>query len=171
MTSASFAPLRITAVCLGNICRSPMAEVLLRARLEQAGIEQVLVDSAGTGGWHVGKAADPRAERTLRAHGYDIDHRARQFDRAWFDPTHPLHPGLIVAMDTDNYRDLQRMAPHGAEIRMFRGFDPRLAHVDEPDEELSVPDPYYGGVEGFTVVLEMLESAADGLIEHLEGQH
>ncbi len=151
---------RITAVCLGNICRSPMAEAVLRARVEQAGLLHVIVDSAGTGGWHVGGDADPRTLATLRARGYDLDHTARQLRHDWF-----AERDLIVVMDSANYRDvldLRAIAQADTPVRMLRSFDPALAHLVEPHPELDVPDPYYAG--GFDEVLDMIEAASAGLL-------
>ncbi len=151
---------RITAVCLGNICRSPMAEAVLRARVEQAGLVHVSVDSAGTGSWHVGGDADPRTLATLRARGYDLDHTAQQIRHDWF-----AERDLIVVMDSANYRDvlaLRADAQVDTPVRMLRSFDPALADLVEPHPELDVPDPYYAG--GFDEVLTMIEAAADGLL-------
>ena len=97
----------VTMVCMGNICRSPMAEAVLRAKLRDAGRgDSVTVDSAGTGGWHVGHGADPRAIAALADRGYDLDHRARQFTRTDFE-----RGALIVALDADNLRHVREMAP------------------------------------------------------------
>lgn len=151
-------PYRITAVCLGNICRSPMAESVLRAKFARAGFDgRVVVDSAGTAGWHEGSAADPRTQRVLRAAGYSPVHRARQFRREWFGEV-----DLVLAMDRENQADLLALAPQEVweRIRLFRSFDP-LA------DSLEVPDPYYGGLEGFEQVLAMVEAAADGVVAHV----
>ncbi|MDO8733326.1 MAG: low molecular weight protein-tyrosine-phosphatase [Actinomycetota bacterium] len=157
---------RITIVCLGNICRSPIAEAVLRNRIARAGLENVvLVDSAGTGDWHLGHPADPRALATLAAHDYPLDHRARQIDASWF-----AEIDLILAMDLANYEDLLEMqvaADSSAEIRMFRAFDPALAGEREPSAAFEVPDPYFGGDAGFVNVLHMIELAADGLVQQL----
>jgi protein-tyrosine phosphatase len=159
-------PYRITVVCLGNICRSPIGEAVLRARLADAGLaDRVQVDSAGTGDWHLGHPADPRALATLDAHGYPHDHVARQIAPHWMDGI-----DLLVAMDEANYADLKAMLGHSTgapELRMMRSFDPALAHLPEPHPELSVPDPYYGGPEGFDEVLRMIEEAADGIVDGL----
>ena len=159
-------PYRITVVCLGNICRSPIGEAVLRARLADAGLaDRVTVDSAGTGDWHIGHPADPRALATLDEAGYPHDHVARQIGPHWMDDI-----DLLLAMDEANYRDLQRMLPangSGPELRMMRSFDPALAGIAEPSADLAVPDPYYGGPEGFAEVLQMIEKAADGLVDGL----
>ncbi len=159
---------RITVVCLGNICRSPIAEAVLRERIRQAGLQDsVLVDSAGTGDWHLGGPADPRARATLAAHGYSLDHRARQIDGSWFAGI-----DLLLAMDMANYADLltMRADDDATEIRMFRAFDPELAGQAEPSPALDVPDPYEGGDQEFVRVLHMIESAADGLVAQLDAR-
>lgn len=156
---------RITVVCLGNICRSPIGEAVLRARLADAGLgTEVTVDSAGTGDWHLGHGADHRALAVLDAAGYPHDHVARQIAPHWMDDI-----DLLLAMDESNYRDLEAMLPPagGPQLRMFRSFDPLLAGIPEPHADLAVPDPYYGGPEGFTEVLHMIERAADGIVDDL----
>lgn len=157
---------RITVVCLGNICRSPIGEVVLRDRVERAGLaNRVSIDSAGTGDWHAGQDADRRTIATLHRAGYQIHHRARQITPEWLDEI-----DLLLAMDTSNYRDLQRMLPpdaRGPQLRMMRSFDPALAGITEPDEDLAVPDPYYLGEAGFIEVLNMVSVAADGLVSAL----
>ena len=162
----SVGPYRITVVCLGNICRSPIGEAVLRSRIADAGLaDRVLVDSAGTGDWHLGGPADPRALATLDGAGYPLDHVARQINPQWFERV-----DLVLAMDEANYADLRRMMARdttGTELRMMRSFDPALAHLAEPHPALSVPDPYYGGPEGFVEVLHMIEKAADGLVDGL----
>lgn len=150
---------RVCLVCLGNICRSPMAEVVLRQTFAERGLD-VVVDSAGTGNWHIGKPMDERALATLAAHGYDGSaHRARQFDPAWF-----AERDLIIVMDHENLRTIRRMAPPGADVRLLRSFDPSAP------EGAEVPDPYYGDEQGFVEVLRMIEAAAEGLAKHLEGR-
>lgn len=161
---------RITVVCLGNICRSPIAEAVLRDRLERAGLgHEVLVDSAGTGDWHKGHPADARARATLEAHGYALDHRARQIDPSWLAGT-----DLLLAMDAANYADLLAMreqAGTDTPIHMLRSYDPALAGTTEPGPALEVPDPYYGSSDGFIEVLRMIEQAADGLVARLRAGH
>jgi protein-tyrosine phosphatase len=159
-------PLRVTTVCSGNICRSPIAEYVLRRALEEAGLgDDVVVDSAGIGAWHVGDPADRRAREVLRAHGYDGDpHRAQQITKRWFS-THD-EPDLLLAMDATHYDDLRRLAPH-AEVVMMRHFDPDLADLPHPSDELDVPDPYYGAMDGFEDVLAMIERATPGTVAHI----
>lgn len=161
---------RITTVCLGNICRSPMAEAVLRARIDAAGLsDRVSVDSAGTDGWHVGEDADPRALATLRDAGYDLEHSGRQFLGDWHDPAHPAYSDLVLAMDSRNYATLIGLAygPVHHRVRMMRSFDPALAGIPDGDPRLDVPDPWYGGMDDFVTVLGMLERASDGLVAQL----
>lgn len=152
---------RVCLVCMGNICRSPMAEIVLRQTLDDHGLaERVSVDSAGTGGWHAGGPMDDRAARMLARHGYDgSSHRARQFAREWFGER-----DLVLAMDEENLRALRHMAPPGADVRLFRSFDP------EAPEGAEVPDPYYGGVQGFEQVLVQVRAAAEGLAKKLSDE-
>ena len=160
---------RITTVCLGNICRSPMAEAVIRARVDDAGLgAQVRVDSAGTDGWHIGEDADPRALQTLRAAGYDLAHSGRQITAEWF--VEPGRPDLLLTMDSANYSAVVALAPDESareRVRMMRSFDPALASLVPGDPRLDVPDPWYGDHDGFADVLAMLEAAADGLVADL----
>ncbi|MFI6711265.1 low molecular weight protein-tyrosine-phosphatase [Nonomuraea sp. NPDC050478] len=155
MTSVTY---RVCVVCMGNICRSPMAATVLRKVLDGHGLgEQVIVESAGTGGWHAGGPMDERALRVLAAHGYDgSEHVAQQFTADWFD-----RYDLVLAMDRDNRAFLSRMASSGVEVRLFRSFDP-----DAP-AGAEVPDPYYGGDEGFVEVLTLVEAASVGIAKHI----
>jgi protein-tyrosine phosphatase len=157
---------RVCLVCLGNICRSPMAEVVLRAELERAGLSgRVEVDSAGTGDWHVGDPMDPGARAELSRRGYDgAGHRARQFEPSWFD-----RYDLVVAMDEANLARLRRMAPDAQaadRIVLFRRFDPALAGRRDA-RDLEVPDPYSGGPEEYALVFDLVQPAARGLAEQL----
>jgi protein-tyrosine phosphatase len=173
-------PLRVTMVCTGNICRSPIAEVVVRDAVERAGLEDlVVVDSAGIGAWHVGEGADPRTVRVLADHGYDgAAHRAQQVTRDWFarggvgaadgagDGAGGGAPDVLVAMDAGHHDALVRLAP-GAEVVMLRSFSPGLGDLAPGDQRLDVPDPYYGDRDGFVTVLEMIEAATPGLLAHL----
>jgi protein-tyrosine phosphatase len=152
-------PYRIAVVCLGNICRSPMADVVLNDRIGAAGLaERVEVVSAGTGGWHVGGPMDRRAAALLTTHGYDASrHVAQQFTADWFEDV-----DLVLAMDADNYTDITAQGP-AAKVRMFREFDPRASAEDR-----DVPDPYFGGDAGFEEVLAMVERTADALVDVLQ---
>jgi protein-tyrosine phosphatase len=157
-------PYAVTVVCLGNICRSPMAQAVLQGAFEDAGLgDRVVVDSAGTAGWHEGRPADSRALAELQRAGYPSTHRAREFRRQWFE-----HVDLVLAMDRANLADLQALAQRGgydpAVDRLYRSFDPDAG----PDPE--VTDPYYGGQEGFTEVLAMLQAACPGIVDHVSGQ-
>ena len=146
--------LHIDFVCTGNICRSPMAEVIVREKLAQEGLaDAVTVTSSGIGGWHVGHKADERARRELAAHGYDGEsHRAQQFGFA------QEQADLIVALDTNHVSELVARGVDEDKVRLIRSFDPAA------EEGAGVADPYYGGPEGFAVVREQIESAADGII-------
>ncbi len=155
-------PYRVAVVCLGNICRSPMAHVVLEERLERAGLAQeVEVASAGTGGWHEGEPMDPRAAAMLADAGYDPSrHRARTFTRDWY-----AEHDLLLAMDHSNHADMADLAPSvdaTSSLRMFRSFDPEASDGDD-----EVPDPWYGGEEGFRHVLAMVERTVDALVEEL----
>ncbi|HWB66437.1 MAG TPA: low molecular weight protein-tyrosine-phosphatase [Mycobacteriales bacterium] len=156
---------KVCFVCLGNICRSPTAEVVMRAKLRASGLaDQVAVSSAGTGDWHVGSGVDARAAEALAAGGYDgfDDHSARQFDPAWFDDL-----DLVIALDRENLAALRRLTPADQrdQVRLLRSFDPTAG----PDD-LEVPDPYYGGSGGFERVLGMVERACDGLVGYIREQ-
>jgi protein-tyrosine phosphatase len=152
---------RICFVCLGNICRSPMAEAVMRSLVADAGLEhEITVASAGTGDWHVGEDADRRAMATLRAHGYPLRHRARQFAAGWF-----ADYDLVVALDTSNAAALRRIAPtpqDAERVRLLRSYDPESVAVGD----LDVPDPYFGDA-GFDAVLEMVERACRWLLAEL----
>ncbi|NVK42857.1 MAG: low molecular weight phosphotyrosine protein phosphatase [Oceanospirillaceae bacterium] len=149
---------RILLVCLGNICRSPTAHGVLEHRLNEAALD-VFVDSAGTAAYHVGNPPDHRATAAAQRRGIRLDHlRARQvatddFER--FD--------LVLAMDRENLEDLLALCPieHRGKVRLFQEFAGERAVLRE------VPDPYYGGDDGFEQVLDLVEVATEGLIEHL----
>ena len=145
---------RIAMVCLGNICRSPMAHVVVESRLAEAGLEDVVeITSAGTGGWHEGGPMDDRAATTLAAAGYDATrHRARTFDPTWHD-----EHDLVLVMDLSN---LQAVGGAGDRTMLFRTFDP-----EEPGGE--VPDPYYGELSGYEEVLRMVERTSTSLVATL----
>lgn len=158
-------PYRVSMVCLGNICRSPMAAAVLRARLAEEGLAEVVsVDSAGTGSWHIGEQADPRARAALARRGYDAErHRAQQLDAGWF-----AERDLLLAMDHDNLRTLQLLAPSpdaAGRVRLLRSFD---ATATSPDEHV-VPDPYYSDDAVFDLDLDIIERSVDGLIDALRG--
>ena len=149
---------RVLFVCLGNICRSPTAEGVFRHLVEQSGVD-IDIDSAGTGGWHAGERADARMRRHAAKRGYDLTSRARAFDRRVdfeaFD--------LIIAMDDANLANLRRQDQHGRYAhKLVKMTDYCSQH---PHSE--VPDPYYGGAQGFELVLDIIEDAAGGLLAEL----
>jgi protein-tyrosine phosphatase len=150
---------RVALVCLGNICRSPIADVVLNDRLAGAGLaDDIEVTSCGTATWHIGEAMDPRAAEVLSRAGYDAGrHRAQHFGAGWFDHD------LILAMDATNLADIVALLPADRRdrVRLFRSYDPE-AHGEEP-----VPDPFYGGPEGFENVLEIVERTSDALVDEL----
>ncbi|WP_309762140.1 low molecular weight protein-tyrosine-phosphatase [Pseudomonas oryzihabitans] len=153
--------MRILFVCMGNICRSPTAEGILRHKLAAAGLaEAVELDSAGTGDWHRGKAPDSRAIQAAASRGYDIsDLRARQVTVADFQRF-----DLILAMDHDNLAWLEP-------LRSAEGAAPELFLARQGLAVDEVPDPYYGGAAGFERVLDLLESACDGLVAEVAARH
>jgi protein-tyrosine phosphatase len=152
----------VAMVCLGNICRSPMAHVVLAKRLADADLDdRIKVVSSGTSGWHDGKPMDPRSAQALANAGYDPSrHSARSFTTDWY-----AQYDLLLAMDQQNRADMIDLAPTVAQqsqVRMFRDFDPEASEHDN-----EVPDPYYGGEEGFAHVLAMVERTVDQLVDHL----
>ena len=153
---------RVLMICMGNICRSPTAEGVLRHKLRQAGLaELVVVDSAGTHDYHVGAPPDHRAVQHAGRRGYDLTSlRARQVSRADFERF-----DLILAMDWDNLSLLEADCPpqHRHKLRRLTEF---AARHDTP----VVPDPYYGGAQGFERVLDLVEDACDGVIAHLRSR-
>lgn len=153
-------PVRVAMVCLGNICRSPTAEGVMRWLLAERGLDaQVLLDSAGTGGWHVGERPDARATAAARARGVSLTGAARQVRAQDFDDF-----DLILAMDRANERDLRGLAPDAesaAKVRLLREFDTGA-------ESLEVPDPYYGGPEGFERVIDLVHAACLGVLDSLQ---
>ncbi|MDR9750442.1 low molecular weight protein-tyrosine-phosphatase [Pseudomonas sp. SZMC_28357] len=153
--------MRVLFVCLGNICRSPTAEGVLRHKLREAGLsEQVEVASAGTGDWHVGNPPDKRSQSAAKRRGYDLSaQRAQQVSRADFAAY-----DLILAMDNSNLRNLKALQPATgkAELDLFL-----RRYAGEVDE---VPDPYYDGEHGFEHVLDLIERASDLLVIELKGR-
>jgi protein-tyrosine phosphatase len=152
-------------VCLGNICRSPLARALAQALAHRRGLDALHVDSCGTGSWHVGSGADPRAVAVAARHGIDLLHTARQLD-----PDRDFRTfSYIIAMDRANKRELLgRGAPHHA-VSLARAFDPALS--GRPDHTLDVPDPYSGDDAAFERVFEMLVPACEGLLDHIAARH
>lgn len=153
---------KVLFVCLGNICRSPMAEGVFRDLVTRAGLaERIQIDSAGTHAYHVGEPPDPRAQEAARRRGIDISTlQGRQAVRRDFEVF-----DYILAMDRENHANLLAICPRGQEhkLRLFLEFAP-----DRPEQE--VPDPYYGGAHGFERVLDMVEEAADQWLDRIETQ-
>jgi len=154
-------PYRVCLVCLGNICRSPMAETVLRAELAAAGLDgAVVVDSAGTGDWHVGDSMDPDARAALASRGHDGSaHRARQFQASWLG-----RRDLILAMDARNLADLRRMA-RGEDADRIRLFGEVGGLAESGDRD--IPDPWGGGPGEFGHVLDLLGAAAPVIVARL----
>lgn len=157
-------------VCLGNICRSPLAEGIFLHLAQRRGLaDRFVVDSCGTGSWHVGSRPDPRAIATAAKHGVNLPGLARQFDAS----QDPDRFDLILAMDRTNASTLVSRGAHESQVRLVRAFDPTFS--DDLDVQrslthgvdLDVPDPYYGADNGFDVVYEMLVRACDGLLDSL----
>jgi protein-tyrosine phosphatase len=158
---------RLLFVCLGNICRSPTAEGVMRRLIRDAGLEeQIELDSAGLGSWHVGSRPDRRAATAARARGILLDGRARTVTREDFEDF-----DLLLAMDRSNLRELRRMAPDEqarAKVRLLREFDP--ASREDPEADLDVADPYYGDGGGFEEVLDLVQAASAGLLEDIRAK-
>ena len=151
---------KVLFVCMGNICRSPTAEGVFAKLVHDAGLAALIeIDSAGTHAYHVGEPPDTRAQRSALQRGVDISllraRRARSEDFDYFD--------YVLAMDEDNYQHLLQLCPdeHQDKLQLFLDYAPHL-------EFREVPDPYYGGAKGFDVVLDMVEQAANGLLEHIK---
>ncbi|NCY17226.1 MAG: low molecular weight phosphotyrosine protein phosphatase [Actinobacteria bacterium] len=157
-------PIRICFVCLGNICRSPTAEGIMRALVEQAGLSrQIHIDSAGTASWHRGEPPDARAVAEAARRGVELQSRASSFHRG---DTHAYD--LVLAMDHSNLADLHDLTPEPelrGRIMLLRSFDPALG-ADDPHDG-AVPDPWAGGPDGFAEVYDLIEAACAGLLEHL----
>jgi protein-tyrosine phosphatase len=150
---------QILFVCLGNICRSPAAEGVMHSMVEQAGLNSMIhIDSAGTEGWHRGKLPDARMREAAKARGYTLQSRARQVrlaDLETFD--------LILAMDADNLRNLRALDPEGLHTKKIQAFCDFCTDHDEKE----VPDPYYGGSEGFEKVLDLLEDGCANVLRQI----
>jgi protein-tyrosine phosphatase len=155
---------RLLFVCLGNICRSPTAEGVMRALVARDGLqESIQIDSAGTGSWHVGSAPDGRATDAARARGLVLEGAARQVSAADME-----HFDLVLAMDAENARELRALAEgdeQRAKVHLLREFDPASTG------DLDVPDPYYGGAGGFHEVLDLVQAACEGLLQQIRRGH
>lgn len=157
-------PISVLFVCLGNICRSPLAEAVFRQVVTEAGLEsRFRIDSAGTSGYHDGEAPDARTTEVAARRGVEVggeSRRLRPEDVAAFD--------YLVVMDSENRRAVERLveaSPASAEVHLLREFDP------EAGEDTDVPDPYFGGPDGFEIVHDLVERSARGLLEHLVDRH
>jgi len=154
--------MRLLFVCLGNICRSPTAEGTMRALVSEAGLAQEIeLDSAGTGSWHVGSSPDERATAAAAGRGIALEGSARSVRAEDFDDF-----DLLLAMDASNVDELRRMAPSEtarAKVRLLREFDPASAETGD----LDVPDPYYGEGDGFERVLDHVQAACAGLLAQI----
>ncbi|CAG0951010.1 low molecular weight phosphotyrosine protein phosphatase [Phycisphaerales bacterium] len=152
-------------ICLGNICRSPMARMVFADLTTRRGLaNRFLIDSCGTGDWHAGEGADPRTVAVARARGLDASHIARA-----------LRPGTdfvtfeyLIAMDLENRSRLLHLGAPRERVHLLRAFDPALS--GRPESELVVPDPYYGGDNGFEAMYEMVNSACEGLLARVSGE-
>lgn len=157
-------PIGVSFVCMGNICRSPTAEAVMRHLVKQAGLERaIVVDSAGTGSWHVGDPPDRRSQAVGRRRGIPLGGQARQFSRSDF-----ARFDYILAIDREIQAELSELAPNPearAKIHLLRAFDP------SSPADADVPDPYYGGPEGFEQVFDLCEASCRGLLEHLRKTH
>jgi protein-tyrosine phosphatase len=151
---------RVLFVCLGNIIRSPLAEHLFRQQIEREGrSSEYQADSAGTAAWHVGEAPDPRMRKTAEGHGLSYTGQARQVEPQDFEDF-----DLIIAMDSSNFKNLLELTQSDgqrAKVRLMREFDSQA-------DEMDVPDPYYGGSEGFENTFEIVRRSVEGLVAALE---
>ena len=151
---------KILFVCMGNICRSPAAEGIMKKKVEEKGLEKFFhIDSAGTYGYHEGELPDSRMRAHASKRGYNLTSRSRPVT---YDDFHEFD--MIIGMDDDNIRNLNRMAPNlESQQKILRMTDFCRLHQND-----HVPDPYYGGANGFELVLDLLEDACEGLIEELK---
>jgi protein-tyrosine phosphatase len=155
--------INVLCLCLGNICRSPLAEGILKSVIKERGLDaQISVDSAGTNGYHDGEAADPRSQKTAQKHGLILTSKSRQItagDYSKFD--------YILVMDDSNRKNVQRMAPNGTAlptIYKIRAFDNVQSGAD-------VDDPYYGGQDGFDKAWDLLKESSTNFVDYLIKEH
>lgn len=155
--------LKVLFVCMGNICRSPTAHGVFEQAVKDAGLaDRVQIESAGTHAYHVGEKPDPRSSQVASLRGVDLGYiRAQKVSSADFEEY-----DYILAMDRDNYRNLEDRCPaeYLQKVQLFLEYAPHL-------NEIEVPDPYYGGPHGFERVLDMVEAASEGLLNHIQKQH
>jgi len=157
--------MRLLFVCMGNICRSPTAEAVMRAAVAREGLDgDVEIDSAGIGSWHLGEPPDRRSTAAAKARGIVLDGAARQVTAADFDAY-----DLLLAADEQNVAALRALAPDdeaAAKIVLLRAYDPAAVAAGD----LEVPDPYYGGADGFDHVIDLVETACEGLLSSLRAE-
>ncbi|MCC3862239.1 low molecular weight protein-tyrosine-phosphatase [Pseudemcibacter aquimaris] len=155
--------IKILFVCLGNICRSPTAEGVFRHKASEEGLTDIMIDSAGTAAYHIGNPPDKRSQHTASKYGIDLSTlRARQVaysDYTEFD--------YIIAMDNENLRNMQSECPGEHRHKLFKFTEFCDRHVGEP----VVPDPYYGGSDGFEKTFSIIEDAAEGFLNHIKREH
>jgi protein-tyrosine phosphatase len=152
----------ILMVCLGNICRSPLAEGVLRHKLEEAGIKNIRVDSAGTSDYHVGDCPDSRSAKNAKSHGIDISKlRGRQFSEKDFDDF-----DLIYVMDASNYNNVIALARNESDKEKVD----LLLNAKWPGKNIAVPDPYYGSGDGFEKIFQLVEQACDEIVKKLRSK-
>lgn len=148
---------KVLFVCLGNICRSPLGEAVFNYKVSALDMD---ADSAGTAAYHVGENPDHRSIEVARKHGVPISHKARKFVAEDFDRF-----DYVIAMDEQNYDDMKALANGSTEhLYLLREFDP------DSNGDLNVPDPYYGGIDGFEKVFQMVSRSVDGLIDHIQSK-
>ncbi len=152
----------ISMVCLGNICRSPMAAAILYNRSSEISAPKIIVDSSGTGAWHVGEGPNPHSKQTWEKHGLKYDHTAKKFSKNDFYAS-----DLILVMDSSNYANVMALANEDVKHKVFylRQFDPELRNAKV--ENLEVPDPYSLAIGHFEAVYEMIDKAVSGLLQEL----
>jgi protein-tyrosine phosphatase len=155
--------IEVCFVCLGNICRSPLAQGVFESLVEKEGLQDsIIISSAGTGNWHVGNSPDSRMQQTAKKNGIQLTSRARQFQASDFK-----NMDMVLAMDHSNMDFLKQMRPAGElkdKLFLFRSFDP------ENNGDLEVPDPYYGGEKGFELVYQMVERSCPKILEYLKAK-